>query len=170
MQALHLLALNPIAETTGDPNSYGFRPERSTADAIGQCFITLGKKRSPQWILEGDIKSCFDKISHAWLLANIPMDKTILSKWLKAGYMEKHVFYDTDEGTPQGGIISPVLANMALDGLEKRLREASPKKQDGTSGLVHLIRYADDFVRHEARYVHGARAPTADRRAVSPSP
>jgi RNA-directed DNA polymerase len=146
MQALHLLALNPIAETTGDPNSYGFRPERSTADAIGQCFITLGKKRSPQWILEGDIKSCFDKISHAWLLANIPLDKTILSKWLKAGYMEKHVFYDTDEGTPQGGIISPVLANMALDGLEKRLQEAFPKKKNGTSGLVHLIRYADDFI------------------------
>src|SRR3989475_12035548 len=64
MQALYLLALDPVAETTADPNSYGFRPQRSTADAIEQCFITLGKGKSPQWILEGDIKGCFDAISH----------------------------------------------------------------------------------------------------------
>src|SRR6266566_2337617 len=107
MQALYLLALEPVAETTADPNSYGFRPQRSTADAIEQCFTALGKARSPQWILEGDIKGCFDAISHAWLLAHIPMDKTMLKKWLKAGYMEKHVLYPTEEGTPQGGIITP---------------------------------------------------------------
>jgi len=95
MQALYLLALEPVAETTADPNSYGFRPQRSTADAIEQCFTALGKARSPQWILEGDIKGCFDAISHAWLLAHIPMDKTMLKKWLKAGYMEKHGLYPT---------------------------------------------------------------------------
>jgi RNA-directed DNA polymerase len=117
MQALYLLALQPIAETTADPNSYGFRPERGTADAIEQSFIVLSWRRSAEWILEADIKSCFDRISHEWLLKHIPLDKAILRKWLKAGYMEKTVLYPTEDGTPQGGIILPVLANLALDGL-----------------------------------------------------
>src|SRR5713101_245273 len=107
MQALYLLALDPVAETMADPNSYGFRPQRSTADAIEQCFCALGKQRSPQWILEGDIKGCFDAISHTWLLAHIPMEKAILKKWLKAGYMEQDVLHPTEEGTPQGGICTP---------------------------------------------------------------
>lgn len=126
MQALYLLALDPVAETTADPNSYGFRPQRSTADAIEQCFIALGNRASAQWVLEGDIKGCFDAISHTWLLTHIPTEKTILRKWLQAGYMDKHVLHPTAEGTPQGGIISPVLANMTLDGLE-RLSMSSPK-------------------------------------------
>jgi RNA-directed DNA polymerase len=78
MQALHLLGLEPIAETWADPNSYGFRPKRPTADAIGQSFILFARQCSVQWVLEGDIKSCFDKINHDWLLANVPMDKLIL--------------------------------------------------------------------------------------------
>jgi RNA-directed DNA polymerase len=146
MQALHLLALEPIAEVAGDPNSYGFRRNRSTADAIEQCFGLLAKRRSPQWILEGDIKSCFGRISHGWLVAHVPTDKVTLRAWLQAGYMEKHAFHRTEDGTPQGGIISPVLANLALDGLERELRTAFPLTKDGRSGLVHLIRYADDFV------------------------
>jgi RNA-directed DNA polymerase len=77
MQALYLLALDPIAETLGDCNSYGFRSARSPADAIEQCFTDLCQRNSAQWILEGDLKSCFDNISHDWLLAHIPMDKTI---------------------------------------------------------------------------------------------
>src|SRR5450755_4541833 len=101
MQALYLLALDPVAETTADPNLYGFRPGRSTADAIEQCFKVLGKQASPQWILEGDIKGCFDAISHEWLFTHIPMEKAILKKWLKAGYMEQHVLYPTEAGTPQ---------------------------------------------------------------------
>jgi len=117
MQALYLQALEPVAETQADRNAYGFRPKRSTADAIGQCFIVLSRKRSPQWILEGDIKACFDRISHSWLLDHIPMDKYILRKWLAVGYMEEGVLYPTEAGTPQGGIASPSLANMALDGL-----------------------------------------------------
>jgi hypothetical protein len=104
MQALYLLALDPIAETTGDPNSYGFRKERATADAIVQCYTVLAKRASPRWVLEGDIKACFDRISHAWLLAHVPLDKAILRTWLEAGFMERHVLYDTTEGTPQGGI------------------------------------------------------------------
>jgi RNA-directed DNA polymerase len=149
MQALHLMALDPIAETLADPNSYGFRIGRSCADAIEQCFILLsgGKDR---WILEGDIKSCFDKISHDWLLEHIPMERSLLKKWLGCGYMERHVFHPTEEGTPQGGIISPVLANLTLDGLEALLEKHFPKREPGRRigkfARVHLVRYADDFV------------------------
>jgi RNA-directed DNA polymerase len=150
MQALYLLALDPVAETTADPNSYGFRPGRSTADAIQQCFCVLAKRNAPQWILEGDIKSCFDEISHEWLLVHIPVEKAILKRWLKSGYMEKSKFYPTKEGTPQGGIISPVLANMTLDGLEKKLRENFPyhatRGGKNNKTKVNFIRYADDFI------------------------
>lgn len=146
MQALYLLALDPIAETLADPNSYGFRKKRCQADAIEQCFIVLSNIFSASWILEGDIKSCFDRISHEWLLENIPMEKNILRKWLKAGYMEQHVLHPTEEGTPQGGIISPVLANMALDGLEGFLREYFPKTWKGQRVKVNVVRFADDFL------------------------
>jgi RNA-directed DNA polymerase len=124
MQALYLLALEPVAETTADRHSFGFRPERSTADAIEQCFNALAKRCSPQWILEGDIKGCFDNISHEWLLTNTLMDRTILQKWLKAGYMENRQLFPTQAGTPQGGIISPTLANLVLDELEAKLKTA----------------------------------------------
>src|SRR5260221_12235990 len=147
MQALYLLALDPVAETTADPNSYGFRPQRSTADAIEQCFCALGKQKSAQWILEGDIQGCFDAISHEWLLTHIPMEKAILKKWLKAGYMEKDVLHPTEEGTPQGGICSPVLANMTLNGLEKVLREQFPKPhRGGSTEKINFVRFADDFI------------------------
>jgi len=147
MQALYLLALDPVAETTADANSYGFRSRRSCADAIEQCFSILGRP-NPQWILEGDIKSCFDRISHEWLLSHVPMEKEILRKWLKSGYLEKQFLYETEEGTPQGGIISPVLANLALDGLERSLREKYPstKRSRGEYLCVNVVRYADDFV------------------------
>jgi RNA-directed DNA polymerase len=87
MQALYKLTLDPIAETTGDRNSYGFRQERSPADAIAQCFLCLRQKTSPTAIYEGDIRGCFDNIRHEWLLGNIPMDQRILRQWLKAGYI-----------------------------------------------------------------------------------
>lgn len=143
MQALHLLALQPVAETTGDEHSYGFRPQRSPADAIARSFQLLAKRTSPQWVLEGDIVSCFDRISHEWLTTHVPMDSVVLRKWLKAGYMDRSVFYTTDEGTPQGGIISPVLANLALDGLERMLAEHFPRNP---RHKVYMARFADDFV------------------------
>jgi RNA-directed DNA polymerase len=146
MQALYLLALEPIAETTGDPNSYGFRRERSTADAIEQCFNVLRRRHFAAWVLEGDIKACFDRISHTWLLDNIPVDRAILQQWLTAGVVDRHVFTPSEQGTPQGGIISPVLANLCLDGLEALLREAFPKTKQGMSPMVNLVRYADDFI------------------------
>ena len=104
MQALWLLALYPIAEEMTDRNSYGFRAKRSAQDAIEQCFVAVGRKRSAQFILEGDIKSCFDQISHDWLLENIPMDKVVLKKFLKAKFMEKGRLYPVNAGIPQGGL------------------------------------------------------------------
>jgi RNA-directed DNA polymerase len=101
-------------------------------------------------VLEGDIRGCFDNISHAWLMAHVPMDTGILRKWLKTGYMERSIFHATEQGTPQGGIISPVLANLALDGLEGCLREKYPQRGKGSEkgryAGVHLIRYIDDFI------------------------
>ena len=86
---------------TGGPNSYGFRPERSTADAIEQCFNILAKRASPEWILEGDIRGCFDNFSHSWFLEHIPMDKVILRKWLQAGYIDEGTRFETRAGTPK---------------------------------------------------------------------
>jgi RNA-directed DNA polymerase len=150
MQALHLLALSPVAETTADGNSYGFRPGRSTADAIEQCFTLLSRPASAMWVLEGDIRGCFDNISHEWMLRHIVMDKEVLRKWLKAGYVEKGMLFATEAGTPQGGIISPTLANLVLDGLE-RLLAASFKRRNSRGDRyynpkVALVRYADDFI------------------------
>jgi RNA-directed DNA polymerase len=142
MQALHALALKPVAETVADRNSYGFREGRSCADAIGQCFCALAKSYAPVWVLEGDIKSCFDRISHAWLLKSIPMDKRMLQQWLQAGYWEKGRLFPTSEGTPQGGIISPLLANLTLDGMEQAIRSRIKPRRD----QVNFIRYADDFI------------------------
>jgi RNA-directed DNA polymerase len=147
MQALYLLGLEPLAETLGDPYSYGFRVGRSCADALGRCQHLLCRRHSAPWVLEGDIKSCFDRISHDWLLTHIPMDKVILRQWLKAGYLEAEAFHPTETGTPQGGIISPALANQALDGLQAELQRhfnTTPRHTRQTK--VHLVRYADDFV------------------------
>ena len=135
MHAVHLLALEPISETKADRNSYGFRPERATQDAIAQCFIILSRKTSAKWILEGDIRGCFDNINHEWLINNIPMDKKILLKWLKTGYIHKRILYPTEAGTPQGGVISATLANMTLDGLEAELEKVSQTRQ-GSYGEI----------------------------------
>ena len=151
MQALHLQALLPVAETTADKNSYGFRPGRSTADAIGQCFLMLrgGSHSMAEWVLEGDIQGCFDNIAHEWMLRHVPTDKAVLQKWLKAGFMENRILFPTEAGTPQGGIISPTLANLTLDGLETLLKQSfSVKRVNGVpvNPKIHLIRYADDFI------------------------
>ena len=149
MQALYLMALDPVSETTADSNSYGFRKERSTADAIAQSFIILSHNTSAQWILEADIKGCFDHISHDWLLNNIPMDKVMLKKWLKSGFVFNKELFPTEEGTPQGGIISPTLANMTLDGLQTMLALRFRKRGISKKILafkVNLVRYADDFI------------------------
>lgn len=152
MQALYLLALDPIAETTADPHSYGFRKDRSPADAIEQCFKIFKGKYAAQYVLEGDIKACYDEISHQWLESadKVVLDKGILHKWLKAGFVYKKKLFATEKGTVQGGPISPVLANLTLDGLEKILTENFPPtatKRGCIIYKVHLVRFADD-VRH----------------------
>lgn len=148
MQALFLLALEPVSESQADPNSYGFRRGRSSADAITRCHTLLSRKGSAQWVLDADIEGCFDHIDHGWLIDHIPMDKVVLRKWLKAGVVDMGRLQATESGTPQGGIISPTLANMALDGLEDELA-----KHFGASGSkparrhkVYMVRYADDFI------------------------
>ena len=145
MQALYWLALDPIAETTADRHSYGFRSARCTADALEQCRIVLSRKNSAPWILEGDIQSCFDEISHDWLLAHVPMDHRILRQWLRAGFIEKHVWHPTEAGPPQGGIISPVLMNLTLDGLQQGLQRRF-RRTKASNGMVNMVRWADDFI------------------------
>lgn len=142
MQALYALALAPVAEATADPNSYGFREGRSCQDALEQCCLALNQRTCSRWILEADIKGCFDNISHAWLMRHIPMDTVILRQWLEAGYLEEGKWFDSEAGTPQGGIISPILANMVLNGLEKIIKDSVPKRCSG----VNVVRYADDFI------------------------
>jgi RNA-directed DNA polymerase len=101
--------------------------------------------------LEADIKACFDNISHQWILENIPIDKNILKQWLKAGYFEKNQCFPSDKGTPQGGIISPIIANMVLDGIEKLLNEEFDiTLKNGYKAKnpykINFVRYADDFI------------------------
>jgi RNA-directed DNA polymerase len=148
MQALHLLSLAPVAETLADRGSYGFRVQRCTADAIEQCFTVLSQPGSAEWVLEADIRGCFDHIDHEWLLRHVPMDRLMLRKWLKAGYVEDRRLFPTEAGTPQGGIISPTLMNMTLDGLEAELEAAFGRKRTSRAfrSKVHLIRWADDFI------------------------
>lgn len=139
VQTLYLLALDPIHEAVADPNSYGFRKGRSCQDACEQLFKLLSRRDAPVWILEGDIRGCFDHISHDWLMEHIPMEKRILKEFLDAGYVYQKQLFPTDEGTPQGGPISPTLANLALNGMEGLIKERYPTG-------VNLVRYADDFV------------------------
>jgi RNA-directed DNA polymerase len=160
MQALYLLSLEPISETLADTKSFGFRRGRCAQDACEFLFARLCRKDAPQWILEGDIKGCFDHISHDWLINNVPMDKEILAKFLNAGFIDTNKLFPTIEGTPQGGIISPTLANMTLDCMQKMIEEKywkfdkrtgeyrSNRKADFNSNLhkVNFCRYADDFV------------------------
>ena len=141
MQALYALALAPVAETLADRYSYGFREGRRCADALEQCFAVLSKGYSPQWVLEGDIRACFDQISHEWLLQHVLIDKQMLRAWLKAGYWEKEQLSPTDTGTPQGGLISPLLSNLTLDGMEQVVKAATVR-----GDKVNFVRYADDFI------------------------
>ena len=144
MQAVWYAALSPIVEERADPNAYGFRPKRSAHDAIEQCFNVLARNSSARWIFEGDIHACFDQISHEWLLDNIPMNRIVLRKFLKAGFMENEKHHVTHLGTPQGGIISPSLAVMALSGLETQV--VSPRARQRDKEKIHMITYADDFI------------------------
>ena len=140
-QTLYKFTLEPIAEVTADSHSYGFRAGRSTRDAIITCYRALAREPYPEWILEADIKACFDNILHQWIMEHVPMDKEILWKFLKSGYLENGRPYPTRRGIPQGGSISTVICNMVLDGLEDQLHTVV---KDGTN--IQFIRYVDDFI------------------------
>ncbi|WP_147564825.1 group II intron reverse transcriptase/maturase [Clostridium tyrobutyricum] len=153
MQTLYSLALEPIAEVTGDNISFGFRKGRSAKDACEQIFNVLARNCSPTWILEGDIKGCFDNINHEWLMKNIPMDRMIMKQFLKSGFIYKGELFPTDKGSPQGGAISSLYANMTLDGLENLIQDNYHRNSKGNienhyraKTKVNLIRYADDFI------------------------
>lgn len=153
MQTLYALALEPVAEVTGDTISFGFRKGRSAKDACEQIFCILARKCSPKWILEGDIKGCFDNINHEWLIPNIPMDKRVMKQFLKSGFIYKGTMFPTETGSPQGGSISSLYANLTLDGLEKLIQDKYHRNSKGNienhyraKTKVNLVRYADDFI------------------------
>jgi len=139
MQALWQQALVPVTEVRADPNSCGFRIRRSVSDAIEQCFIILSRQVSAPWIFEGDIKAYFDTLSHDWLEAKIPMDKVILRKFLKAGYVDQAGYSPTLTGTPQGEVISLTLTVMALSGLESFLKRRYPHHKVNAEALIREL-------------------------------
>jgi RNA-directed DNA polymerase len=144
-QAVHATALQPIAESTADGDSYGFRVKRRCADAIDQCFKILRQKSSACWILEGDIKGFFDHIAFEWMLENIPMNRKVLRAWLHSGFIDRGKWFATTQGVPQGGVISPVIANMVLDGLQACV-QGSKGSRYRRAHNINFVRYADDFI------------------------
>lgn len=153
MQAMVKLALEPEWESRFEANSYGFRPGRNTMDAITAIHTAMNRKNGSQWVLDADITGCFDNIDHTALLTRFPVFTTTIRRWLKAGVMEGGRSTPTEAGTPQGGVLSPLLANIALDGMERLFDgEASnghpqrPSWKKGVNKGISLIRYADDIV------------------------
>jgi len=150
LQALVKAALEPEWEATFEPNSYGFRPGRACHDAIEAIFNGIALKA--KYVLDADISKCFDQIDQETLLAKLRTFPTLrrqIKAWLKSGVLENGQWFPTSAGTPQGGVISPLLANIALHGMEERIKQAFPRRNAGMGGNCqppHLIRYADDFV------------------------
>jgi RNA-directed DNA polymerase len=147
LQAIIKNALEPYWEAKFEGCSYGFRPGRSVHDAIGKIYLSTCPHRTKKWIVDADISGCFDNIDHSNLMksiGNFP-GRRLISAWLKAGYVDGKTFHRTDSGTPQGGIISPLLANIALNGLEEHLG-VKYDHRGASVGKRMLVRYADDFV------------------------
>lgn len=159
-QAIMLLAYEPVVETTFEPSSYGFRPGRGCMDAIQDIFTHTCKGSTNEWVLDADIKGAFDNISHEFVMEKISglPGRDVVLRWLEAGYMEDGILHDTNAGTPQGGIISPLLANIALNGLQKLLSSYKGEIKYSTVSKgkkitnkrkiekFDFIRYADDFI------------------------
>lgn len=186
-QQIAKTALEPQWEARFESISYGFRPKRSCHDAISAIFNKLapGKK---QWIFEGDFKGCFDNLNHNYILEQVQgfPANDVIAKWLKAGYVDNDVFNETVAGTPQGGIVSPLLANIALHGMEDELGiiyRSKTNKKDGTVDYeihpgkckIAMIRYADDFVimcesKEEAESMYGKLKPYLNKRGLELAP
>jgi RNA-directed DNA polymerase len=166
-QAVIKQALEPEWEAKFESKSYGFRPGRGCHDAVEEIFQNIAHQS--KFVLDADIAKCFDRIDHKQLidkLDTIPLIRRIIQEWLKAGIMEGDVFYTSDRGVPQGGVISPLLANIALHGLETDIESAFPKRKSFKGRQIHwrpkVIRYADDFVilHRDAQEIETAREHT----------
>lgn len=147
LQAMVKSALEPEWEARFEPSSYGFRPGRSCQDAMAKIFQLTHPQGRRKWVIDADIKGAFDNISHAYLLETIGQfpARELIKQWLKAGYVEMGRLHDTLAGTPQGGIVSPLLANIALHGMEQAL--AIKRNRQGELRCSRaMVRYADDFV------------------------
>jgi RNA-directed DNA polymerase len=142
-QAVYLHARQPIAETQADPNSYGFRPQRRCADASAQCFKVLRQQTSAPWILEGDIHGFFAPSAFAWIEEPSPMNKRILAQWLRCGFVDQGALYPTTAGVPQGGILSPVISNVGLEGREAIVQGGAWQRSVPN---IHYVRGAEDFL------------------------
>jgi RNA-directed DNA polymerase len=147
LQAMVKNALEPSWEARFEGSSYGFRPGRDCHDAIEKIYGLACPHRKKKWVLDADIKGAFDNISHDYLLRAIgPVPgRELIKQWLKAGYVEEEVFHATERGTPQGGVVSPLLANIALHGMEEALG-VKQSKQGHLLSQRAVVRYADDFV------------------------
>ena len=146
LQARVKNALEPFWESRFEETSYGFRPGRGCHDAIAKIYLLANSKGRKRWVVDADIKGCFDNVSHTHILAAIGSfpARELIKQWLKAGYMDNGVFHDTPTGTGQGSVISPLLANVALHGLEDALG-VRRRKGGGITGPRAVVRYADDF-------------------------
>lgn len=148
LQAMVKNAIEPSWEARFEASSYGFRPGRGCHDAIANIYNIANPKNLKKWVVDADIKGCFDNIDHEFLLNTIgPVPgRELIRQWLKAGYVDKNVSYDTEAGTPQGGVISPLLANIALHGMEGFLCKNVLDKHRNIRNSRAMVRYADDFV------------------------
>lgn len=170
-------ALEPQWEARFEPSSYGFRPKRSAQDAIVNLFTKLSSRSTRQWIFEGDFKGCFDNLNHQYImdcLVGFPAKESVL-KWLKAGYVDNSSFNDTNFGTPQGGLVSPLLANIALHGMEEELGVKyyiDRGRHVLARNSVGVVRYADDFVvvcktKSEATALYEELKPYLNKRGLT---
>lgn len=170
-------ALEPQWEARFESSSYGFRPKRSTQDTIVNLFTKLSSRSTRQWIFEGDFKGCFDNLNHQYImdcLTGFPAKETIY-KWLKAGYVDNNSFNNTDSGTPQGGLVSPLLANIALHGMEEELGVRYYLDRGNhilARNSVGVVKYADDFVvvcktKEEAINMYEKLKPYLDKRGLT---
>ncbi|MEE3896235.1 group II intron reverse transcriptase/maturase [Priestia megaterium] len=174
-------ALEPQWEVRFEPTSYGFRPKRSTHDAISNLFNKLNTNSKKKWVFEGDFLGCFDHLNHNWIMQQTSMfpGSTIVKRWLNMGYIEQDMLRTTTEGTPQGGIVSPLLANIALCGMEEEIGIVYKKTYKPNGGYaidpkcrIGRVLYADDFVivtetKEQAESMYGKLTPYLRKRGIT---
>jgi len=174
-------ALEPQWEVRFEASSYGFRPKRSTHDAISNLFNKLNMNSKKKWVFEGDFQGCFDHLNHNWISKQTSMfpGNTLIGRWLKMGYMEQGTLHNTMEGSPQGSVASPLLANIALEGMEKEIGIIYRKTYKSGAGYkidpkckMGRVAYADDFVivtetNEQAQLMYQKLAPYLKRRGIN---